>query len=285
MSDPRYLLPEDDGLIVREFQKGTIDKVEYVSNYIEVFETAMRKKFKTRCYVELFSGPGKCKVRNTSEFFLGTPLRALTVQYPFTHYIFNDYQQENVDALKQRVAAVSHLANIQLLNEDANQVVAKIVNTIPKWSLNLALLDQDDLDLKWTTVQTLTQIDRIDLIIHYPQMGIARYIPHAYEKDSYPNKLDEFFGDQGWRNIYESHRKKGSRKFHRDLMDYYKGRLQDFGYVHVQRDDETGIEPLVKNAQTNSPLYRLIFASKHKKGEDFWRAVTRKEPSGQKRLF
>ena len=53
----------------------------------------------------------------------------------------------------------------------------------------------------------------------------------------------------------------------------------------VFRDDEIGDEPLIRNAKRNAPLYRLLFASKHSLGHDFWRKVTRRNAYGQKRLF
>ena len=32
-------------------------------------------------------------------------------------------------------------------------------------------------------------------------------------------------------------------------------------------------------------LYRLVYASKHERGLDFWNKISNKDPSGQKRLF
>lgn len=67
-------------------------------------------------------------------------------------------------------------------------------------------------------------------------------------------------------------------------MDYYKEKLRRLGYSEVRRDDETGDEPLIRNSK-NAPLYRLLFASKHARGNDFWQKITRRDKSGQTRLF
>ena len=68
-------------------------------------------------------------------------------------------------------------------------------------------------------------------------------------------------------------------------MDYYKGKLISLGYKEVLSDDETGDEPLMRNSVRNAPLYRLLFASKHELGNEFWHKVTRRDVHGQQRLL
>lgn len=68
-------------------------------------------------------------------------------------------------------------------------------------------------------------------------------------------------------------------------MDFYKRRLGELGYVEARRDDEVLYEPLIRNAQKNAPLYRLLFASKHELGAKFWNQIARRDVRGQPRLF
>ena len=80
-----YLLPEEDNLLVRPSGDWAQDKLFYVQHYIDTFEKSMRNsKWRSRNYIDLFAGPGKCKDRKTQEYFLGSPLLALTTPYPFT---------------------------------------------------------------------------------------------------------------------------------------------------------------------------------------------------------
>jgi hypothetical protein len=69
----------------------------------------------------------------------------------------------------------------------------------------------------------------------------------------------------------------------RNSYDYYKHKLTTLKYVDV-KDIEDGAEPLMKNSK-DAPLYRLIFASKHKRGHDFWNKVIKKDVYGQSKLF
>jgi hypothetical protein len=67
-------------------------------------------------------------------------------------------------------------------------------------------------------------------------------------------------------------------------MDHYKSNLEAVGYEDILRDDEVGIEPLVSNEE-GAPLYRLIFASKHPLGRDFWKKITATDARGQRRFW
>jgi hypothetical protein len=58
-----YLVPEDDGLPMRESGPWAQEKLDYLKRYIDVFETSMRQKWASRNYVDLLSGPGKIRIR------------------------------------------------------------------------------------------------------------------------------------------------------------------------------------------------------------------------------
>jgi three-Cys-motif partner protein len=152
-------------------------------------------------------------------------------------------------------------------------------------SLNLAFLDPDGLELRWETVTMLAQPYTMDLIIHYPQGGLNRYMGQAFKTEG-TTAVDLFFGGTEWRKIYKEWEDRQKRfGIHRRLMDYYKARLQDLGYKEVFRDDEIGDAPLIRNATRRAPLYRLLFASKHSLGHEFWQSVIRRDVYGQARLL
>jgi three-Cys-motif partner protein len=175
-----------------------------------------------------------------------------------------------------------------MYTEDANRIVDTIVESIRMFSpnsLNLAFLDPYGLDLEWSTVAKLGSLQRCDLIIHYSQQGFSRYIKKAHRVENV-TKVDSFFGTDEWRDIYtawcEEPKKRG---LHRELIDLYKRRLKSLGYQEVAQPDEMLKEPLIRNKERNSPLYRLIFASKHPLGEQFWKAIIGRDVYGQKQMF
>lgn len=283
-----YLQPQEDGLPMREAGAWAKEKLDYLKRYIDVFETSMRQKWSIRYYVDLLAGPGKNADRDSDAIMLGSPLIALTTTYPFTGYFLTDVSDENTRALQQRCAAAPHSQRVDIRTGDCNDLVNDIVAHIKQddWrSLNLAFLDPTGMELRWETVVKLATVRRMDLIINYPQGGLNRSMPRAFEAEE-QTSVDDFFGDREWRKIYQKWQNSGATLGpHRRLIDFYKGRLQDLGYKEVLRDDQVGDEPLIRNARRRAPLYRLLFASKHILGNDFWHKVTRRDVHGQTRLF
>jgi len=295
MSD--YLLPVKDGLPARESGEWVKEKLYYVKRYIDVFEVAMRdRSWRRRIFIDLFAGPGKCIVRNTNEYLLGSPLLALQTQYPFTDYYFCDFEQDNIDSLAKRInESPIPKDRIHLLVGDANHKVKAVVTEIGQCDkefikgvlpcLNLAFLDPEGLELEWKTIETLAHLNRMDLIIHYSQNGLTRNIDKCFatQKDTV---VDSFFGDRKWRDVYRNAlSKRESIGVHRALIDYYKSKLSNLGYVVINDSDEVAQEPLIRNTQRRAPLYRLIFASKHPLGNKIWNEVTKKDIHGQEKLL
>lgn len=284
----KFSEPIPDGLVIREAGEWVKSKLDRVSRYIDLFETSMRDKWKYRCYIDLLSGCGKNKIRNTNEIVLGSPLIALQAKFPFTHYIFNELNKIYFDALSQRVEEYQQILSIELHNCDCNLIVDDVVNRInqlPKLSLNLAFIDPQGLDVRWDSIEKLARINKLDLLIFYPEEAINRNIKQFCDSDN-DCKMDDFFGDRGWRKIYHNLSKSNSLRFkHRHLIDHYKNNLKKLGYVDFSNDHITEEEPLVVSTKTKAPLYRLIFASKHKIGSKFWKEIVKKDISGQKSLF
>ncbi len=293
----KYLLPEDDGLPARESGEWVKEKLFYVQRYIDTFEIAMRNKsWRKRIYIDLFSGPGKCIVRGTNEFLLGSPLLALKTQYPFTDYYFGDLEKQNIDYLQERTKGSNiSQSHIHPLVGDANQKVKEVVNDIEHSDkvfikgvgscLNLAVLDPEGLELEWSTVEALGKMKTMDLIIHYSQNGLTRNLD-KYLSANEDTVIDRFFGDREWRNIYkDASTKRETVGIHRMLIDHYKAKLGKIGYVVINDHQQTVREPLIRNTEKNAPLYRLIFASKHPLGNKIWNEVTKKNYYGQQNLL
>lgn len=288
-----YLEAAEDALPTRPARGNWVaQKLDYLARYLDMFITSMRtpkQKWRALNYIDLFAGPGKCQM-DTGEIYLGSPLLALTAKKPFSHYFFADLEPSNIAALQQRTAASPQSANCHFYTGDSNIIVHQIVTKIQTMNssfvqgawpcLNLAFLDPEGLELEWATVETLAHL-RTDLIIHYSQMGLERYMPIAIEK-SEETVVDRFFGSRDWREIYLEWRNKTG--LHRQLIDFYKNNLKALGYVEIKGDDESWNEPLMRNTK-NAPLYRLLFASKHELGEKFWRTVNQRDVHGQTRLF
>jgi hypothetical protein len=107
LMDPEdYLSDIDDKLEIRETGSWVCDKYYYIKRYIYIFETSMRNKWKNRTYIDLFSGPGKCRDRDTKKVYIGSPLIALTTEFPlgFPRYFGHLVKPERIAAARIRWA-------------------------------------------------------------------------------------------------------------------------------------------------------------------------------------
>ncbi len=282
-----YLEPEDDNLLMRASGIWAEQKLDYLARYVDVFETAMRGKWSSRNFIDLMAGPGKNRVRGSRKIFLGSPLIGLTTKHPVSGYFFVDLDSNNIGALKTRCSASPFQRRIRIHQGDCNTIVDSVVAKLKQsehGSLNLAFLDPEGFEMHWATVAKLASVGRMDLIINYPQGGLNRLLRLEYESKE-QSLLDLFFGDREWRSIYRNWAARGSKTgLHRSLIDHYKGKLRDLGYAQVfAGGDVVEDEPLMRNTRS-APLYRLLFASKHNRGYEFWLKVIRRDVHGLTRL-
>jgi three-Cys-motif partner protein len=150
MSANPYLSSVDDGFRMRSSGQWAAEKLFYLRNYIDIFETSMRMKWPNRNFIDLFSGPGKNFINPSKEIQLGSPLIALTTRFPFTGYYFSDIDINKAEALKIRCSFSPHFDRVKIYTENANRIVSSIVGNIRQFSpnsLNLAFLDPEGLEL------------------------------------------------------------------------------------------------------------------------------------------
>jgi len=259
-----------DGLLIRCVGGWSKAKHYYFKKYIDTFVTSMRKKWNGQLYyIDLFTGPGKCRTRETEEEIDGSPMIALNAPYPFAGYFFVDLNKNALDALSQRCINHQNYGKITFINGDCNLVIDNIINAIPQWSLSLAFIDPTGLDFKFTTLQKLAQ-RKVDLIITFPEgMAINRNINKFLKEEHSP--LDDVVGDKGWRQF----------KTGKEIIGYYRNNLASVGYQEVKLGDEIPVRSIAKNL----PLYCLLFASKHKLGHRFWQDISKIDHTGQRKLF
>ena len=283
-----YLEPTDDGLPMRDAGSWAEEKLDYLTRYIWAFETSMREKpWRGRYYIDLMAGPGKNRVRETGNILLGSPLLALTTEFPFTRYHFAELDQDYVRALSRRCSESPLSDRVRIHSGDANVVTDEIVREIEasdrQWmpshwhNLCLAFIDPEGFEIEWETVAKLARMRKMDLIVNFPIGGMNRFMPTAIANDA-ETAIDSFFGGREWRGIYL--RFKDSPRLARELLNLYRSNLVAMEYK-VTMGEDTGDEVLIRNSQRNTPMYYLMFASKHDLGNTFWKQITRRNVRGQ----
>lgn len=268
-----YLRPVDDGLPMRDSGDYAKDKLKILEAYIHRFIVAMRgKQWRAINYIDLQAGPGKNIFRGSGDIMLGSPLIALQAKKHFDNYWFVEMGDEEFQALETRVLVSDRASDVHLLHGDCNVKIDTIIarldaidkEYIEGWwpSLNLAFLDPEGLEINWSTVEKLGRISRMDLMLNFSTSGFTRNADLQFEKEE--TRLDSFFGTPEWREVYEPVRSKDNSVVRRTMIDFYRERLNQLGYVNQQVR-----EKVFKNRR-NVQIYTLIFASKHKLGNKFW---------------
>ncbi len=90
-----------DGLVVRPSGDWVKSKFHYLSRYLKTFSVAMKNKWDIY-YVDLFAGPGVCRIRETQEEIDGSPLIALLANDFDKYYLF-EANPDSYRALTERV--------------------------------------------------------------------------------------------------------------------------------------------------------------------------------------
>lgn len=277
-----FLKNEDDRLETRSSGVWAKEKLSILHRCISMFTTSMRKKpWAALNYIDLEAGPGKNRVKESGDVFLGSPLIALTTEYAFDNYFFVEKKLENLNSLERRVGSSPHSSRVRLYNDDCNEVIGTIVREIKdierrssqdKWScLNLVFIDPEGLEIHWRTIKELATKTRSDLVVNFSTSTITRMIKILSDSPK-ETAIDEFFGTREWRQEYEllTNPREGAA-VRRSLLDYYCDRLSALSYVTT---GPTG-EHIILNSK-NRQLYTLICASKNPLGVDFFEIAAAK---------
>lgn len=248
-----------DNLPIRDSGAWIDTKHKLLTYYSHLFATGMKNSWKSRVYLEWFSGPGRCLLRRTGKEDLGSPLKV--VEHEFTKFIFTEMNHAAAEALSERLEPFANSAITEIWCGDCAEAVDRI--QIPAGSLTFAFIDPTGIaHAPFSLVETLHRKTRCDLLINIQhgmgiKMNIHQYTPDAGEESA----LTKFLGNDSWKQVPRHN----PRDFFRGVLEIYKEQLHSLGF----KRDCIGREVLITN-DSNTPLYLLLFASKHPKGKEFW---------------
>lgn len=256
-STPKDSLSKSDGLPARDSGSWIHTKHKLLAYYADLFATGMKHYWASRVYLELFSGPGKCFVRENHAEELGSPLKV--IEHEFTKFIFAEKNVAAANALAQRLENYPNSTRAEVWCGDCADAIDQF--QIPKNSLTFAFIDPTGIGhAPFSLIEKLHKKTRCDLLINVQHgMGIKMNL-HQYTEDAdEQSALTRFLGNDSWKKLPRNN----PRDFFRGVLELYKIQLEALGFAHIGR------EVLISNSK-NTPLYLLLFASKHPRGKDFW---------------
>jgi three-Cys-motif partner protein len=269
----------DDGLPVRDAGPWTEDKLYFWNRYIDIATSSMVDNPKWAegvAYVDLFGGPGVCRVRDTGKRIPGSPLLAAMAPKAFRSIQVCERDASHAGALEQRLGKLLPPEQFHVHRGDCNEQAKKMKAQIPAGALTLAFIDPEGLHVWFETIETLGRHGKVDLLILFADdMDIVRNVDlYHSQKDS---NLDRMLGrGSTWRAQWEALPNRSPANIRRLFANEYEKQLRDKLNYLVFRE---------KSLPASRPFYRLIFASKHPRGADFWDKITRVERGGQQGMF
>ena len=276
------LVEKDDGLPTRKAGHWTEDKLYFWNGYIHITTTAMVGKPAWQAglfYVDLFGGPGVCTLKESKRRMPGSALIAAYAPKPFTKIIVCEKDPKLAEACEARLGAICERQRFVVLQGDCNELVHQVTAMIPDRALTLAFIDPTGLHASFETISTLAKRGRVDLLVLFADAyDIQRNVEAVYEPNPNSN-LDNVLGPgSNWREKWNGLDDKRGDNVRKLFADLYKNQLsRHLGYKVFAEETMRSVN--------SGPLYRIIYASKHERGLDFWEKATKKYASGQKRLF
>jgi three-Cys-motif partner protein len=263
-----------DGLPARMTGPWVHNKNYYLGRYLDIFTRGIGRKWAGKLsYIDLFSGPGRSMVRATGEEVPGSPFVALSCN--FANYVFVDVP-EVLATLKNRMSRNPKSGKVSLIEGDCNEVIDLVCAASPPDHLAVAFIDPTGLQIRFRTIERLVQGRRVDLLMTIQfGMGIRLNLKQYSQSDG--DALTGFLGNTMWRKDFEVGGSP-SQIGHR-ILERYIRQLRGLGYGTVENREVT-----VRSDQNNLLLYFIVLASRHRRGQDFWKKITQIQPSGQRLL-
>ncbi|MGA7676591.1 MAG: three-Cys-motif partner protein TcmP [Rhizomicrobium sp.] len=275
------MIDPDDGLLVAEdVGEWVFEKHERLRKYVDI-TSATRRKYteSTRTlrhpggaiYIDLFCGPGRACIRETSQLIDGSPLvafrSAIASGIPFTQVHLADIKPDFCAASVERIAKDGGVAfGYPGPAEDAAR---EIVSRLNPHGLHLAFLDPYNLaGLSFEIIRTLARAKHIDLLMHVSIQDIQR------NSDRYTTEDCETFDAfaPGWRAEVNLNQNLHSVRV--AVLQYWQKLLRELGFLDSRSE-------LIRGDR-NQRLYWLALASRHKIANYFWDEI--RNTSGQREL-
>ena len=269
----------------------TKDKLEKVHKYLKAYVTALKKQNFKLVYIDAFAGNGYVtkKITQPSQllfepdetinlryFIDGSARLALQVNPPFHKYIFIEKSRKRCKELQNLKNEFPQLADrIEIVNADANDYVQNLCSRdwIKAKSRAVMFVDPYGTQVNWETIEFIAKTQAVDLWILFPIGTINRLLNRNGKIiESRKKKLNKFFGDEKWFEMFFEQSKNESLSFHNEskfvkttsfekIARYYNEKLKTI-FVGVAPN------PLIFTNSTNSPIFVLYFAAGNPKGAD-----------------
>lgn len=261
---------QDDGLPTSEVGPWMEDKHKLLLHYASLFLRAMRNKWDVLAYLDLFAGPGQCRIRGASKCYRSSPTAILSIPEIFDRYVFCEADPSHSEALRTRVQRDAPGRRVTVLSGDANARVDDVLAQIPVGNkgsrvLSFCFLDPYQVsNVKFRTIETLAA-RYMDFLVLIPSGMDAHRNEQNYIKPS-NTSLDDFLGNREWRQRWGAEKNLGHR-FEEFVVKEFGRSMARLRYIDPGAENTA----IIRSRDKNLLLYRLVLYSRNKLGAKFWK--------------
>lgn len=265
---------DQDGLPASDIGIWTLEKHARLRKYTDSAHGARRAFANRTAYVDLYSGPGRSRIRETEEFVDGSPLVAWQAGGEsgdqFGEFLLADANPLYLEAARARLESKG--AKVRVFPGEAEAVVDSVVGALDPRGLHLALLDPYNLGaLPFSVIEKLVRVPHMDLIIHVSAADLVRNLALYVSPDG-PKYLDAFA--PRWRaTVNVSQRQDLVRQA---IFRHWLSLIKALGSSPSEFIE--GVENM-----KHVDLYWLVFVSRHPLAHKLWAEIS--NISVQRRLL
>jgi three-Cys-motif partner protein len=258
-----------DGLPARVIRPHTLEKFGWHGALCTIFATGMKGMWaKRRGYLELFAATGLAVVDDDRSEVDGCPLQA--IERDFARLAVVAFNPHLAAALEQRLRARGVGPDrARVFWGDANdpRVLAEALAFLPDPGLNLVFIDPEDINADWEAIKFIASRprQRADFLVNLP-IGAMKRNPTS-------KAITTVLGTDEWIARYGAGEPLGL--VFRETMSKQFERI---GF-QVARHKE------IRAYANQTPIYDLVFASRHARGVEFWRKIEKINPVTQQRTL
>ncbi|WP_336232272.1 three-Cys-motif partner protein TcmP [Thalassospira sp. CH_XMU1458] len=274
MSQTSKIFEADDGLPASEVGVWACEKHDYLSRYLNISRKARQKflsgRAKSATFVDLFCGSGRARIRNTNEWVDGSAVAAWKIsrkgEAPFSTVYISDIDPTLRSACAERLRRLG--APVVELEGDAVAAAKQYVQAVNEYGLNFAFIDPFSLGtLSFEIIQTLSQLKRIDMLIHFSKMDHQRNL--GLNLTSEKSDFDALV--PGWRDRIDQNRPMPDVR--RQIFELWRDMVAEVGL-------DPSLDVKLITGSRNQHLYWLLIVAKHQLALKFWKEATANEAQG-----
>jgi three-Cys-motif partner protein len=258
---------DEDGYLREIVGPWVQDKQVRLARYVEI-SRSVRAKFIRKgkagaTFIDLYSGPGRARIRDKVQVIHGSPLvawhQAVDGAAAFTQIHVSDADPKLSAAVEERLKKVH--APVFPETGPATETVDRVISKLDPYALHFAFLDPYNLgDLPFDIIRKLAGLKRMDILIHVSLLDLQRNLQRYIESENSP--LDSFA--PSWREHVDVSR--APRMVRAKYLEYWRSLLK----AEAMATTETA--ELVVGTR-NQRLYLLAFAARHERALDFWEKI------------